>query len=52
MSGQIDDNVKQLRGVDVDFSMKKVFSEFSISWVFYFVTAIICLDIILNRRKK
>ena len=52
VSGQIADNVKQLRGVDVDFSMKKVFSEFSISWVFYFVTAIICLDIILNRRKK
>lgn len=52
VSGDISPDVKSVRGNDVDFSGKDIISKFSISWVFYFVTALFCMDIILNRRKK
>lgn len=52
VSGDISPDVKSVRGNDIDFSGKDIISKFSISWVFYFVTALLCMDIILNRRKK
>jgi hypothetical protein len=52
VSGDLSPDVKSVRGNDVDFSGKEILSKFSISWVFYFIAALCCMDIILNRRKK